>query len=129
MTTPTERVVFWLPRLLSMAFIAFLSLFSLDVFDQHAGVWRTLLALVVHLIPVFVLIVVLLLAWRWEWIGFLLFSAAGCAYLLWVAGLPQPPLPMKLVWAATIAGPAFLVGALFLVGWAHRRGPQHTAER
>ncbi len=120
MPTASDRVLFWLPRVLSIVFIAFLSLFSLDVFDGQYGFWGTLLALTMHLMPVFVLIVVLVLAWRWEWIGALMFAAAGAAYGLMIAGRPNPPLPMKLVWSLTIAGPAFVVAALFLVGWLRR---------
>jgi hypothetical protein len=120
MPTTSDRIVFWLPRALSIAFIAFLSLFSLDVFDGQHGFWETLLGLTIHLIPVFALIVVLVLAWRWEWIGALLFAAAGAAYVLQLVGRPNPPLPMKLVWGLAIAGPAFVVAGLFLVGWLKR---------
>jgi spore maturation protein SpmB len=120
MPTASDRILFWLPRALSIAFIAFLSLFSFDVFDGQHGFWETLLALTIHLIPVFVLIIVLVLAWRWEWIGALLFAAAGAAYVLMLIGRPNPPLPMKMVWALTIAGPAFVVAALFLAGWLRR---------
>jgi lysylphosphatidylglycerol synthetase-like protein (DUF2156 family) len=126
-TTATDRLIFWVPRLLAMAFIAFLSLFSLDVFGQHAGIWTTLRDLLIHNIPVFILITVLVLAWRWEWIGALLFAAAGSAYLFWLVGRPRPALPVKLQWAAFIAGPAFLVAALFLAGWLRRIRSQPNA--
>jgi hypothetical protein len=124
MTTTSDKVLFWLPRLLSIAFIVFLSLFSLDVFGEHRGFWGTLVALTMHLIPVFVLVVALVLAWRWEWVGALLFAAAGTAYVVMLAGRPNPPLPMKLLWGLTIAGPAFVVAALFLLGWLGRGRPQ-----
>ena len=120
MTTTGDKVLFWLPRLLSIAFLAFLSLFALDVFDGQHGFWETLLGLTMHLIPVFALAVVLALAWRWEWIGALLFAAAGAAYVLMLVGRPNPPLMMKLVWSLTIAGPAFVVAALFLAAWLRR---------
>jgi len=45
MATTADRTVYWLPRLLSIAFILFLSLFSLDVFGEGYGFWNTLLAL------------------------------------------------------------------------------------
>lgn len=120
MPTTSSRLVFWLPRALSIAFIAFLSLFALDVFDGQLGLWQTLLALFMHLIPVFVLVVALVLAWRWEWVGALLFGASGVAYVLMILSRTSPPLPMRLLWCATIAGPAFVVGGLFLVGWLYR---------
>ncbi len=123
MTTTADKVLYWLPRVLSIAFIAFLSLFAFDVFEGDQGLGRTLLALTVHLVPVFVLIVVLVLAWHWEWIGALLFAAAGAAYVLMLIGRTSPPLPMRVVWGLTIAGPAFVVAALFLAGWLRRAHP------
>ncbi len=62
MTRFSGRALFWAPRALSIAFIAFLSLFALDVFGAGYGFWRTLLGLAIHLIPSFVLIGVLVLA-------------------------------------------------------------------
>jgi hypothetical protein len=111
--------LFWAPRALSIAFIAFLSLFALDVFGEGYGFWKTLLALTMHLIPTFVLIAVLVLAWRWEWIGAMLYAAAGMLYVIW--GLPRPiPPAMKLVSILAIAGPAFVIAALFLANWMKR---------
>ena len=41
-------------------------MFALDVFDGRHSFWETILALLMHLIPVFVLILVLVIAWRRE---------------------------------------------------------------
>ena len=58
----SKRCLFWAPRALSIVFVAFLSLFAMDVFSEHLGLWRTALALTMHLIPSFVLIAALILA-------------------------------------------------------------------
>ncbi len=122
----TKQALFWTPRALSIAFIAFLSLFALDVFEGNLGFWRTALALIMHLIPVFVLIVALILAWRWEWIGAALYGAAGLLYVWWVVSMrgPLPP-SVKLIWILTIAGPAFVIAGLFLANWL-KRGELHA---
>jgi len=73
----SKRALFWTPRALSIAFIAFLSIFALDVFDGHHGFWQSALAFIIHQIPVFVLIAALVLAWQWEWIGAALYGVAG----------------------------------------------------
>ena len=58
-------------------FIAFLSLFAMDVFSEHLGLWRTALALTMHsLIPSFVLIAALI------WLG----GGSGSAR----RSMPQP---------------------------------------
>ena len=121
MTQLSKRALFWTPRALSIVFIAFLSLFALDVFDEHLGLWRTVLALTMHLIPSFVLIAALVLAWRWEWIGAALYGAAGLLYVWWVVSMSRPvPPAMRLIWILTIAGPAFAIAGLFLANWLKR---------
>ena len=125
----SKRALFWTPRALSIAFIAFLSLFALDVFDEHLGFWQTALALTVHLIPMFALIAVLVLAWRWEWIGAALFAAAGLLYVTWLVFMSRPvPPAMRLIWILFIAGPAFVIAGLFLANWL-RRGELHAPGR
>lgn len=116
MTTLRRRTLFWTPRMLAMLYIAFLSMFALDVFSGEHGFWRILAALSVHLIPACILIVVLILAWRWEWIGAALYAAAGVVYVAQVLELPLAP-AIKMNWILTIGGPTFLVAALFLANW------------
>jgi len=119
-TTFSRRALRWTPRVLSVAFIAFLALFSLDVLGQGRGFWWTLWALAMHLIPCFALTAVLLLAWRWEWVGAAFYGAAGLWYVKWALALHIPP-AVKLNWILVIAGPAFVIAALFLVAWFQRR--------
>jgi hypothetical protein len=129
MSNFSKRALFWTPRALSIAFIAFLSLFAMDVFDEHLRFWQTALALTMHLIPVFVLIAVLVLAWRWEWIGAALYAAAGLLYVTWVVSMSRPvPPAMRLIWILLIAGPAFVIAGLFLANWL-RRNELHAPSR
>ena len=129
MTQLSKRALFWTPRALSILFIAFLSLFALDVFGEHLGFWQTALALTMHLIPSFVLIAALVLAWRWEWIGAALYGAAGLLYVMWVVSMSRPvPPAMRLIWILTIAGPAFAIAGLFLANWL-KRGDLRAAGR
>jgi hypothetical protein len=121
MSTLSRKALYWMPRALSIAFIAFLSLFALDVFNEQVGFTRIALGLMVHLIPVFALIAVLALAWRWEWIGAALFGAAGLLYAARVVSMSNPvPPAMRLIWILTIAGPAFVIAGLFLANWLKR---------
>jgi hypothetical protein len=129
MSTFSQKALFWMPRALSIAFCAFLSLFAMDVFDEHLGVWQTALALIVHLLPVFVLVVVLVLAWRREWLGAVLYTAVGLFYVAWVVSMSRPvPQATKLIWILAIAGPAFVIAGLFLANWL-RRSDSLTLER
>ncbi len=118
MSDLSKRSLFWAPRALSIVFIAFLSLFAMDVFGEHLGFWQTVLALCMHLMPSFVLVAALVLAWRWEWIGAALYGAAGLFYVVWVVSISRPVPPgVRLIWALMIAGPAFVIAGLFLANW------------
>jgi hypothetical protein len=115
MNTATKRTLFWTPRVLCMLFAAFLSIFALDVFDESHGFWQTALALLMHLLPsTILLIVVLVVSWRREWIGGVLFNALAVFYIVFFWG--------RFPWFtyAAISGPLFLVGILFLLNWRFR---------
>lgn len=109
-------LLFWTPRVLSILFILFISLFALDIFEGEYGFWGTIIGLFMHLIPSFILIVLLAIAWRWEWVGGIAFIGFGLWYIMM---LTRNSLPWYLAisWSLQIAGPAFLVGILFLMNW------------
>jgi lysylphosphatidylglycerol synthetase-like protein (DUF2156 family) len=110
----------WTPRILCLLFAVFLSLFALDVFGQGFGYWETVLALLMHLIPTGIVLVVLAVSWRWERIGAILFMALGIWYLLTAWG--------RFHWSAdvVISGPLLLIGVLFLASWLNRTRIQST---
>jgi hypothetical protein len=114
MKTPNKQLLYWTPRILGLLFAAFISMFALDVFDEHRGFWDTAVALAMHLIPTAILLVVLILSWRWEWIGGVVFLGLGALYLVKFWG--------RFHWSAyaMIAGPLFLLGILFLLNWSRR---------
>ncbi|MBI4909895.1 MAG: hypothetical protein HY820_40125 [Acidobacteria bacterium] len=116
MTAPARKALFWAPRLLCIAFGLFASIFALDVFQGNQSFWRILAALFMHLIPVFVLFAILAVAWRWEWVGAVTYSAMAVLHLIWANTQTHLRLPDQ----ALIAGPLFVVAALFLMNWLKR---------
>jgi hypothetical protein len=114
MNKTLKGFLLWTPRVLVILFIAFVVLFSFDVFGTGAGFWATLLAFLMHNIPAFILLIALILAWRWEWVGALVFIGFGIWYL--VAIRDQPAVAYVL-----LAGIPMLIGLLFLVGWIWRK--------
>lgn len=119
MTQTSRQALYWSPRVLTIAFIAFLSLFALDVFTEGRGFWETLLALAIHLIPSFVLIAALVLAWRWEWVGAVMFAFAGALHLLMILRTPLS-WATKLAQMLPIEGTAFVIAGLWLANWLKR---------
>lgn len=116
MTGRFRRLPYWTPRVLGILFAVFISVFALDVFGAGYSFWETLGALIMHLIPTALVVVALVIAWRWEWAGAALFVALGVWYVIMAWG--------KFDWMTylLIPGPLFLIGVLFLVGWLYRRG-------
>jgi len=114
MRTSAKHLLFWTPRILCLLFAVFLSLFALDVFGEGYGFWGTILALFMHLIPTWIVLIVLAISWRWEWVGAVLFAALGVFYLVTSWG--------RVHWSAylVISGPLFLVGTLFLIDWLYQ---------
>ena len=109
-----KRWLFWTPRILCLLFAAFVSLFALDVLGEGNGFWKTILALAIHLIPTWAILLVLLASWRWEWIGALVFPVLGALYLAMFWGRFGWPVYLMM------SGPLFLVGLLFLINWRYR---------
>jgi hypothetical protein len=126
MNQTLKQVLFWSPRVLGLLVALFVSVFALDVFDQGSGFWETLVALAMHLIPTLVVLVVLFIAWRWEWVGGILFVMLGVLYLTLVWE------PSNLPAYLFISGPLFLVGLLFLLNGCFRsalRSNTHSQDR
>jgi cytochrome b561 len=80
----TLTLFHWLPRILCFTAILFISLFALDAFEPGLSLWQQLAAFLIHLIPSFVLGVILLVAWKWEYIGGFIFTVLGLGLSPWV---------------------------------------------
>ena len=105
---------------MSILFILFLALFSLDVFEMKLGFWGTILGLFIHNIPSLVLLIVLLISWKHEIVGGVAFILAGLLFI--VSVLTKNPFEWYMLsWILQISGVAFLVGILFIVGWRKKK--------
>ena len=100
MSETTKRLVYWTPRILCIAFAAFLAIFALDVFGMPMSLPNKLLALVI--------------VWRREWIAAVLFPLLAVFHLATKWG--------QLDWSAyaIIDGPLVLLAVLFLLSWRNR---------
>ncbi len=113
--------LFWTPRIVSILFILFLSIFSFDVFDSCKGFFQCAGALFMHSIPSLLLLVFLVVAWKYELVGAIGFFGFGLFYIITMA-FNAPSILIGISWALIIAGPAIIVGALFFWNWMKKRG-------
>jgi hypothetical protein len=114
MSLTHTRLLRWAPRALGIAYALFISIFALDVFGENLPFGKLLLALAIHLIPTGIILVVLVVAWKWEWLGSVGFIALGLLYM-WIT--PSRSAIAYLI----ISGSAFVIGLLFLANWLWRR--------
>lgn len=115
MKTKMQKVILWSPRIICMIFAAFISIFSFDVFEMNAGFWQKVLGFLMHNIPTFFLILVLIFSWRWPMVGGIVYILLGLAYIVLAWG--------KFHWSAyvMISGPLFLLGGLFFLSWYQKK--------
>jgi hypothetical protein len=113
-----RRILFWTPRVLCILLAVFLSMFALDVFSEAYSFGETILALLIHLIPTCLVVLMLAIAWRRDWVGTLVFTALAVSYVVW---------SRRLDWILVISGPLFLISILFLLNWVHNKRLEHAA--
>jgi len=115
------RLFYWLPRILCILAILFISLFAADAFAPGLTIWQQLGAFLIHLIPSFILLVFLFIAWKWELIGGIIFMVIGLAFtpVIFMFNYNRnDSIWLSLVIILTITIPFVVVGILFLV--SHR---------
>ncbi len=103
MTTALDRNLTWAPRVLTICVAAFLSVIALDVFGEGRPMTWAFFSLAMHLIPSVLVLLIVIIAWKFEWLGAV---ATGALALLYGENLP---------WANSliITGPLVVVAALY----------------
>lgn len=107
MNSRKSTVQLWAPRVLTLTFAAFLTIFSLDVFHEGHSAGEIVLNLLAHNLPSLLLLVIVAAAWKRPWIGAAACSMLGTFYIVWAWG--TFPLSVYL----TISGPLFLAAILY----------------
>jgi hypothetical protein len=128
-----NKLVFWIPRIISILFILFLAMFSLDVFDGNYGFWGTILALFMHNIPTLVFAMIVYFAWKYEIFGAILFGIMGASSIVQLivtmiinSANPEPmPLSVLLIWFASTTL-AISAGVLFYLSWRQKKWLRRT---
>lgn len=114
-----NKYIYWAPRILSILFIALLFAFSLDVFSPESGFWEQMLGFFIHNIPSLILLIFLIISWKYEIVGGVVFIAGGLFYIFMISGRVE--ISTFFIWSLTISGPAFLIGILFIINWIKKK--------
>lgn len=118
----SDKILHWLPRVLGILAIAFISIFALDAFDPKLTLWQQLVAFAIHLVPSFFLLVILIIAWKKEFIGGLIFLVIALLFtpLIFVHNFRMNnSIGISLAIVASINLPFIIMGLLFIL--SHKR--------
>jgi len=98
--------------------ILFVSLFALDSFQPGMPFWKQLAGFFIHLIPNFILILFLIVAWKWELLGGIMFVIVGLGLLPFIYMMNYQmnhSVGMSLGVVLLINAPFIVVGILFIL--------------
>jgi hypothetical protein len=115
-----------MPRILGILAILFVSMFALDSFSPERTFLQNTIAFIMHLIPSFILLALLIVAWKYEKTGgliMLVFSLAF-SFLVYEINFKRTNSIATGLFDALILGfPFILAGILFMInGYRKRKG-------
>jgi len=113
----STKIIHWLPRVICILAILFVSVFALDAFDPGLSIWKQLGAFFMHLIPSFILLAFLTIAWKWEFTGGIIFIIIGLVLTPFIFTMNyrmNESIMMSLGIIMTLTIPFVIVGILFI---------------
>ncbi len=99
----------WIPRIIIIAFIAFFSMFSFDAFGTDTPFIEQLAGFLNHMVPSFVMILILIVSWNRSVIAGIMFMALGIVFTFYFSTYRQ------MATFFTISLIPFLAGVMFLL--------------
>jgi hypothetical protein len=108
-----RALLFWMPRVVAILLVLFPTFFALNILNEDIAGGHMLLSVQVPLSPRLFLGAGVLLAWRWEWVGAVVFMGWALWYAMTTAGFVTAG-------CVSLGGVPFIVGLLFLLGWMYR---------
>ncbi len=120
----SHKIVYWTPRILCIVAILFVSLFALDAFESGHTIWQQIGAFLIHLIPSFILIGLLVLAWYYELVGGIIIALIGIGFTPFIYShnyQMNESVWMSIGIIMSITFPFILVGVLFILSHFMRR--------
>lgn len=107
-----HSTILWIARGITMLYILFLGIFSIDAFDGDQSIWVKLGGFFIHNIPSILLLLFLLYTWHRPLIAGILFVLFGIATILFFRTIEQG---FQVFLVITL--PIILTGILFILAW------------
>ena len=113
-----QKLLYWSPRILCILAILFVSLFAADAFEPELSLTQQLKAFFIHLIPSFIILFFLIIAWKRELAGGIILALIGIGITpkIFIMNYQMNnSVRMSLVVILTITIPFIVVGVLFII--------------
>ena len=121
----STKILQWTPRILCILAILFISLFALDSFSSERTFWQNTGAFLMHLIPSFVLLAILIVAWKWENIGGIMLIIVGVVLCVFIFNLNYNQrhftLVQSIINVSMLCLPFVLAGILFILSHSAKK--------
>lgn len=108
----------WSPRIICILAILFISMFAADSFAPSLSLEEQLIGFLIHLIPSFILLILLVFTWKWEFVGGIIFTTIGTVMSPFVFIMNYKmnhSIGMSLGIIAMITVPFIFTGILFII--------------
>ncbi len=112
------KILYWTPRVICILAILFVSLFALDAFDSNLTIWQQIGGFLIHLVPSFILLGLLLVAWKYEYVGGIILVILGLIFSFIVFRMNfrmNHSFWMSIGIIAAITLPFVIAGVLFMI--------------
>jgi len=121
----STKVLQWIPRILCILALLFLSLFAFDAFSSERTFWQNVAAFLMQLIPSFVLLAIFIVAWKWEKVGGIILVIVGVVLCIFTFNLNYNQRHFTL-WqsiknVSLICLPFVLAGILFIISHSRKK--------
>jgi hypothetical protein len=118
-----NKFIFWAPRILVILFALFLAIFSLDIFDNCNRFFDCALGLFMHNIPSLILLAILLISWKHELVGAIIFGFLGVSGIIGIIiSMLTIPEGSRFNFLFIIVGVVCTItGILFYIGWKNKK--------
>jgi Tfp pilus assembly protein PilN len=120
----STKLLYWIPRILVILAILFVSMFALDSFSSERTFWQNAAAFLMHLIPSFVLAGILIIAWKWEKAGGIILTIVGLVFsvLIFIMNFNRNHSIWMSLWIVLlICIPFVLAGILFIMSYYQKK--------
>ena len=112
MSDKGQKIFYWFPRIVGIICSLFCFILAFGVFAEED--WTPLektIGFLMQLIPFLIMIILLLIAWKWEFIGGISYILLGIAIIVYMILFR----PERWYNSFILSGPLFFVGLLFII--------------